>query len=121
MRLILFAALCLCTVGVLAQGDEDIEEATVTSDDELPIKVLNPAEEVPYASPKPSGHIYFAEHFDVPEEFEAKWIRSQAKKDDADEEIAKYDGKLHLRFPCPKASSTHSCFACSFENRKVGN
>lgn len=105
MRLLLFTAVCLCAASVLGHADDDIEEATVTTDDELPIKVLNPAEEVTYVSPKPSGHIYFAEHFDSPEEFEAKWVRSQAKKDEADEDIAKYDGNFVSLLFVPVAQS----------------
>lgn len=89
MRLILLTALWLC-LSVTVRGDEDIEEATVTED--LPSEATEETEEIVYTSPTPKGHIYFAEHFDVPEEFEAKWVRSQAKKDGADEEIAKYDG-----------------------------
>ncbi|XP_046442797.1 calnexin-like isoform X2 [Daphnia pulex] len=91
MRLILLIALWLCLSIAVRCDDDDREEATVT--EELPEGVAEETEEVVYVSPTPNGHIYFAEHFDVPEEFEAKWIRSQAKKEGIDEEIAKYDGK----------------------------
>jgi len=84
MRLILFAALLLCLQCVKA----DLEETTITEDVEQ-----EPEFEINYVSPVPKGHVYFAEHFDNAEEFEAKWVRSQAKKDGADDEIAKYDGK----------------------------
>lgn len=90
MRLILFVALWLCLQSVKA----DLEEATITEDIEQ-----EPEFEINYVSPVPKGHVYFAEHFDNPEEFEAKWVRSQAKKDGADDEIAKYDGKYpHIRY-----------------------
>ena len=49
-------------------------------------------EEIPYASPAVPRDAFFAEHFDDPAAFERRWVRSQAKKDGADEEIAKYDG-----------------------------
>lgn len=91
MRLILLTALWLC-LSVSVRCDADSEEATVT--EELNESAPEDPEEIVYASPTPQGHIYFAEHFDVPEESDAKWIRSQAKKEGADEEIAKYDGKL---------------------------
>ena len=95
MRLILLTALLLClSIGI--QGDDDTEEAVVT--EELPEQVAEDTEEIVYSSPTPKGHIYFAEHFDVPEEFEAKWVRSQAKKEGADEDIAEYDGNLILQF-----------------------
>lgn len=40
-----------------------------------------------------------AEHFDDLGTFEKRWIRSQAKKDDISEEIAKYDGEWQLELP----------------------
>ena len=89
MKLILFEALWLCIISPAVFGD-DVEDATVVEED--PVKVLE--EEIIYSSPTPQGQVYFAEHFDSPDEFEAKWVRSQAKKDEADEDIAKYDGKF---------------------------
>ena len=50
------------------------------------------AEEIPYASPTVPRDAFFAEHFDDPAAFEKRWVRSQAKKDGADEELNKYDG-----------------------------
>ncbi|XP_046747740.1 calnexin isoform X1 [Diprion similis] len=45
-----------------------------------------------YRSPVPKGFAYLAEHFDDPEHFRKQWVLSEAKKDDTDEEISKYDG-----------------------------
>lgn len=45
-----------------------------------------------YKSPEPSGFAYLAEDFDNEERFQSNWILSEAKKDDIDEDIAKYDG-----------------------------
>lgn len=45
-----------------------------------------------YQSPEPSGFAYLAEHFDDRERFDTTWILSEAKKDNIDEDIAKYDG-----------------------------
>lgn len=45
-----------------------------------------------YRSPVVEGFSYLAEHFDDPEYFKRQWILSEAKKDDIDDEIAKYDG-----------------------------
>lgn len=50
----------------------------------------------PYATP---GLFYFAEHFDNLADFGKKWIKSQAKKDDAADEISKYDGEWSLEAP----------------------
>ncbi|KAF0301673.1 Calnexin [Amphibalanus amphitrite] len=53
-------------------------------------------EEIPYASPTVPRDAFFAEHFDDPAAFERRWVRSQAKKDGADDEIAKYDGEWEI-------------------------
>jgi calnexin len=45
-----------------------------------------------YKSPKPSGFAHLAEDFDNEEKFKNSWILSEAKKDDIEEDIAKYDG-----------------------------
>nr|CAG4644111.1 EOG090X09BQ [Lepidurus arcticus] len=75
---------------VFAQDDD--EEASVQTE-EVSAGHRVTVEEVPYASPNPMGSVYFAEHFDNAEDVDARWTKSQAKKDGADEAIAKYDGK----------------------------
>lgn len=45
-----------------------------------------------YKSPEPSGFAYLAEHFDSEQSFRNSWVLSEAKKDEIDEDIAKYDG-----------------------------
>lgn len=110
MRLIPFVFVVLfCTFHGALSEVEDVEEATVV-EDEGPAEVLEPVEEIVYVSPTPVGHIYFAEHFDMPEEFEARWVRSQAKKDDIDEEIAKYDGITILK-SCQKYCLDKLCWS----------
>lgn len=52
--------------------------------------------ESPYADPT---KFYFADHFDDQEEFPSRWIKSQAKKEDTADEIAKYDGEWDVEFP----------------------
>jgi hypothetical protein len=45
---------------------------------------------------RPSGDVYFEESFSDSEAVKAHWIKSKAKKDGADADIAKYDGEwLH--------------------------
>ena len=56
------------------------------------------SQQTPYESPQPSGHVLLAEHFDNPAQFDRNWIKSQAKKEDIDEDIAKYDGIKVLPF-----------------------
>ncbi|XP_046395404.1 calnexin-like isoform X2 [Ischnura elegans] len=82
--LLLFFTCCLT--------QEDYDEVTVTSEGEE----NESEEEVTYSSPVPSGRVYLAESFDDPQLFRKKWIISQAKKDDTDENIAKYDGKWEV-------------------------
>lgn len=55
---------------------------------------------VQYESPFPDpAKFHLAEHFDDLRRFEEKWIKSQAKKDDIAEEIAKYDGVWSVESP----------------------
>lgn len=52
-------------------------------------------ETVPYISPSFSKvGVYLSEHFDDPSSLDKKWIKSNSKKPDVDEELAQYDGKL---------------------------
>ncbi|XP_076319560.1 calnexin-like isoform X1 [Tachypleus tridentatus] len=69
----------------------DDDEATVEVEQESEADSVT--ESIPYSTPKPIGNVYLAEHFDDPVNFEKRWIVSQAKKDDAEETIAKYSGK----------------------------
>uniref|UniRef100_A0AAY4BNR2 Calnexin n=1 Tax=Denticeps clupeoides TaxID=299321 RepID=A0AAY4BNR2_9TELE len=52
------------------------------------------SEPVTYKAPEPKGEHYFAESFD--RGTLDSWVLSKAKKDDIDEEIAKYDGKWEV-------------------------
>lgn len=61
--------------------------------DENHDNVSDTIQKPPYKSPEPSGFAYLAEHFDNEERFKNIWVLSEAKKDDIDEDIAKYDGK----------------------------
>lgn len=51
-------------------------------------------ETVPYTGPPVSNvGVYLAEHFDDSSSLGNKWIKSNSKKPDVDEELAQYDGK----------------------------
>ncbi|XP_018046294.1 PREDICTED: calnexin isoform X1 [Atta colombica] len=52
-----------------------------------------------YKSPEPSGFAHLAENFDSEERFRNVWVLSEAKKDDIDEDIAKYDGIWSIEEP----------------------
>lgn len=72
--------------------EDDDDGVTVESEDTDDI--------LEYKSPVPEpGKFYFAEHFDDKDQFDRKWIKSRAKKDGIDEEIAKYDGIWALEEP----------------------
>ncbi|XP_039960013.1 calnexin isoform X1 [Bactrocera tryoni] len=65
--------------------DDDGKVEDVQDDNEL--------EEIVYESPVyDQNKFYFADHFDDIAESRKRWIKSEAKKDDIAEEIAKYDG-----------------------------
>ncbi|XP_065886085.1 calnexin-like [Dysidea avara] len=48
---------------------------------------------------RPESDIYFFETFSSEDEFDAKWITSEATKDGVDEDIAKYDGEWSIESP----------------------
>uniref|UniRef100_A0A673FIK8 Calnexin n=1 Tax=Sinocyclocheilus rhinocerous TaxID=307959 RepID=A0A673FIK8_9TELE len=68
--------------------EEDVEE------EEQQAPTSPPVPTVTYKAPEPMGEHYFAESFD--KETLHGWVLSQAKKDEIDEEIAKYDGKWEV-------------------------
>ncbi|GLG98581.1 Calnexin [Gryllus bimaculatus] len=94
VRLTIFAILLLSLVSVCLSED-DSDEAVVTEE----IDDVVPDEEIVYVSPTPSGNTYLAEHFDDEGRFKQKWIVSEAKKDDMDEEISKYEGMWAIEPP----------------------
>ncbi|KAM6120429.1 calmegin isoform 2-T2 [Pterocles gutturalis] len=49
--------------------------------------------EVVYQTPKPTGEVYFTETFDG---VLARWVLSKTKKDDVDDNTAKYDGRWEV-------------------------
>jgi len=90
---VLFIALLLVAT-VIAHVDDD-EEAVVTetAEDEVVVEKVTIVDEVPYLSPDSHPGHYFAEHFDDASTLGVKWTKSQAKKDGAEDQIAKYDGE----------------------------
>ncbi|XP_063989468.1 calnexin isoform X2 [Diachasmimorpha longicaudata] len=69
-------------IGALGESHTHDQDA---SDDEVIQKPV-------YKSPTVSGFAYLAEHFDDRERFRTAWVQSLAKKEEIDEDIAKYDG-----------------------------
>nr|XP_053654544.1 calnexin-like isoform X2 [Cherax quadricarinatus] len=85
-QLCILAAL---TFYLLMCGVEADDEVTVT---EEKLQEEDEVEEVIYATPKMIEGVYLMETFDDVATFEDAWVKSQAKKDGVDENIAKYDG-----------------------------
>uniref|UniRef100_A0A4Q8K1V8 U85-Liphistoxin-Lth1a_1 n=1 Tax=Liphistius thaleban TaxID=1905330 RepID=A0A4Q8K1V8_9ARAC len=81
--------LVVCLTSVIL-GDDDNKPLDTEKESK------DPAEEIPYVTPRPTGNFYLAEHFDDREEFNNKWIVSEAKKDGAEDTVAKYDGKWDI-------------------------
>ncbi|XP_058820497.1 calnexin-like isoform X2 [Topomyia yanbarensis] len=84
------AALLLVTTQCVA-GDEVPDDVASFGDPPSDLKY-----ESPYADP---GKFYFADHFDDKDQFATRWVKSQAKKQDTAEEIAKYDGEWEVELP----------------------
>uniref|UniRef100_A0A8C2NQL7 Calnexin n=1 Tax=Capra hircus TaxID=9925 RepID=A0A8C2NQL7_CAPHI len=68
---------------------EEVEDSKPKPDASSP-----PSPKVTYKAPVPTGEVYFADSFD--RGTLSGWILSKAKKDDTDDEIAKYDGKWEV-------------------------
>ncbi|XP_076758142.1 calnexin isoform X2 [Xylocopa sonorina] len=57
------------------------------------------ASKVVYKTPEISGFAYLVETFDDEDKFKKAWVLSEAKKESADEDIAKYDGIWSVEEP----------------------
>lgn len=89
--------------GVIDEEAEDFEELSPEQDDllpEAPVEELKLPEERPeYRRPEAKGNTFFTETFDDADSIGSRWILSEARKDDADENIAKYDGVWKVEEP----------------------
>ncbi|XP_053151164.1 calnexin isoform X2 [Hemicordylus capensis] len=107
---ILCTALLLVGISVIQAHDHDHDhdhDDVIDVDDDLDDGVEEveelkheastppPLPKVTYKAPVPTGEVYFAENFDKGT-FEG-WVVSKAKKEDTDDEIAKYDGKWEVQ------------------------
>lgn len=75
--------------------------ANENTENEVPVEDVKSV----YKSAKPSGFTFLTETFDDEEKFQTVWIQSKAKKNDIDEDIAKYDGIWALEEPKKHAQS----------------
>ncbi|XP_061747860.1 calnexin isoform X2 [Nerophis ophidion] len=76
----------------MVRSDDELDDH-LHEDDEAPPKAP-PAPKVTYKAPEPKGEHFFAEAFH--RGTLDSWVLSSAKKEDTDEDIAKYDGKWEV-------------------------
>ncbi|XP_052794942.1 calnexin-like isoform X2 [Mya arenaria] len=96
LLLLLIGLTAVAKVTADFDDDDDDEGAVEVEPDETePIVTEKPVYETPKLKMKP----FFAEPFDNVQEFKKRWTQSQAKKDGAEEEISKYDGKWAVEEP----------------------
>ncbi|CAH0759455.1 unnamed protein product [Diatraea saccharalis] len=91
---LLSALLVLVGTTVIVKAEsEDADDGVIveTEEDEKYIS--------PQVNPK---KVYLAEHFDDEAAFKKKWVKSEAKKQGVDENIAKYDGRWEIQAPIKK-------------------
>lgn len=89
-RQVLWLLLIACSqLAPLRAAEPEIDDEAIVEDE--PVESEPKIED--YKSPELPGPVYLADHFDDKERFEKIWIQSQAKKEDIDEDIAKYDGQ----------------------------
>lgn len=81
----------LLFVNLVSTHDDEIKEDKSSNDVNHDLTY-----ESPYADPL---KFYFADHFDGKEAFHLRWIKSQAKKENTADEIAKYDGEWDVELP----------------------
>ncbi|GBP07453.1 Calnexin [Eumeta japonica] len=93
-KFLIFGALLLWAV---------ITPVTSSDEDDDGVVVESVEDELPYHSPEIDvKKVYLAEHFDDKNAFMKKWVKSEAKKQGVDENIAKYDGKWEIQTPTRK-------------------
>ena len=89
-RALLLAALVCASVLMPIRSDEDV---VVGEEEERGGSDGGESRGPTYKPPsRPTGDVYFEESFSDSRAAKARWIKSKAKKDGADADIAKYDG-----------------------------
>ncbi|KAG5681532.1 hypothetical protein PVAND_010956 [Polypedilum vanderplanki] len=97
LSIILLLSLSCLTFLVNCETDEFDDGVVVEDEEEVSQKK---EDKIEYQSPYPDPNkFYLSEHFDDLKRFEEKWVKSEAKKDDIAEEIAKYDGEWSIEAP----------------------
>lgn len=109
--LLLISSKCINNVAGREAEDDDYEDEfdgrtdntemnEKKQQDSAPLATDDNGIEITYESPKYDiANFYFIDHFDDIEMSQKLWVKSQAKKDDIAEEIAKYDGVWNWEAP----------------------
>ncbi|XP_005996665.1 calmegin [Latimeria chalumnae] len=95
-RLWLGFLLLMAAVMAELEGDDDaeVEDFKETSFESDTVDSTEPSFKITYKTPVPVGEVFFSETFD--DGTLEGWVLSETKKGDADDEIAKYDGKWEV-------------------------
>ena len=100
VALLLVGLVCASLLSpVRSEDDEVVGEEEQTGGEKTGGEERRDAKGRPvYKPPKrpTTGEVFFEESFSDSKAVKAKWVKSQAKKDGADADIAKYDGALHV-------------------------
>ncbi|XP_028173718.1 calnexin [Ostrinia furnacalis] len=95
-----YRVLALSALLVLVGSAVVVKAESENSDDGISVEV---EEDDQYHSPTiDPKKVFLAEHFDDEAAFKKKWVKSEAKKQGVDENIAKYDGKWSIQAPTKK-------------------
>jgi calnexin len=95
---ILILFICLLNISILKADDDDIDEEITIED--TPTTSSSPNIEkgsIPTIK-SASSNIYFEDQFQDKSKW-SNWVKSEAKKDDVDEVLAKYDGQWGFEIP----------------------
>ncbi|KAL5011596.1 hypothetical protein ScPMuIL_010147 [Solemya velum] len=87
-------------------GDEMMDDETIMNEENDDIETEEPPppkEKVVFRPVKPKGPVAFVEPFNKEADFYVRWTASKAKKDGAEEDISKYDGKWEVEEPADSA------------------
>lgn len=115
IKTLLLIALVASTllVGIQCDNEEevDVQVEEENINDQLAEPVPELPDEIEYSSPqldRENRAYYLYEHFDDPDAFDKKWVRSKATK--ADSEDSQYDGEWELTETHPRVKGKESSF-----------
>ncbi|CAF3954940.1 unnamed protein product [Adineta steineri] len=94
--LVLF--ICLLNISILKADDDDMDEDIAIEDPSSAPSTPNIEKGSVPTIKSSSSNIYFEEQFQDKSKW-SRWVKSQAKKDDVDEILAKYDGEWGIEIP----------------------